>query len=153
MIEHLLLQATPDRFENASSGIANGFNSTGPLVLIVGAVLALVVGILASQRIYYTVLKGTSRFAQSVEYALKGVATLFVVGLLSLPIYVLATIDGQTRLLAGVVLVGCVVAYLGLVLMGYLGEKVWIRLNEQHENVTGESLTDRLATDSDGENA
>jgi len=50
-------------------------------------------------------------------------------------------------------LCGCVVAYLGLVLMGYLGEKVWIRLNEQHENVTGESLTDRLATDSDGENA
>lgn len=153
MIEHLLLQVTPDRFENASSGLADGFNSTGPLVLVFGAVLALVVGILASQRIYYTVLKGTSRFAQSVEYALKGVATLFVVVLLSLPVYVLATIDGETRLLAGVVLVGLVVAYLGLVVMGYLGEMVWSRLDEQHESVTGESISDRLATDSDGENA
>lgn len=153
MIERLLLQVTPDRFENASSGLGNSINSTGPLVLVVGAVLALVVGILASQRIYYAVIKGTSRFAQSVEYALKGVATLFVVGLLSLPIYVLATIDGQTRLLAGVVLVGLVVAYLGLVLMGYLGEKVWIRLNEQHEKATGETLTEKLATESDGENA
>jgi len=122
-------------------------------VLVFGAVLALVVGILASQRIYYTVLKGTSRFAQSVEYALKGVATLFVVVLLSLPVYVLATIDGETRLLAGAVLVGLVVAYLGLVVMGYLGEMVWSRLDEQHESVTGESITDRLATDSDGENA
>jgi hypothetical protein len=141
-----------DTLVNASSGLA-GTNSAGSLLAVGGVVILLVLGIVGSQTVYRAVLAGSSRFAQSLEYAIKGVATALFLGIISAPLYLLSQLDGQSRVMAGKIIGGLLVAYGGLVVLGFIGEKAWGVLNRRHERATGHTLSERLATDSEGENA
>jgi len=144
---------TTPEMANASSSLANSVGSTWGLASAVVVVLIGVIAVLASQTLYQALVAGTGKFAQSLSYALKGLATALILGVLGLPVYLISQMSGDQQMLAGQVLLGLIAAYGLLVGLGMFGEKAWSVINTRHERATGETLGDRLTTDEEGESA
>jgi hypothetical protein len=131
-------------------------NSVGSAWGLAPAVLVVIIGViavLASQTLYQALVAGTGKFAQSLGYALKGLATALIVGVLGLPVYLISQMSGDQQILAGQVILGLLAAYGGLVVLGMIGERAWSIINTRHERATGETLGDRLTPEEDGESA
>lgn len=143
MIMSLVLStANNSTLLNASSGMTSGFADAThlfPVVAVVGLVL-LVMGLgvtLESLKAYKWVLDAIESFGRSVEYALKGLVTAVVIGLVAGPIYLISQMDSQTQGMIAQAIGLVIAGYVGLVALGYIGDKVWKRIVSQHEAATG----------------
>lgn len=130
----VLLQETAN-YSNAS--FASSSSNLEPLLPVLLVVTAGVIVLAFSTRAYRWAIQASSAFASSLEYAIKGVATVLVIAVFAAPLYALSqTTPGQRELVAqaGVVLI---VGYIGLVTLGIIGDRVWSLLARRHEEVTG----------------
>lgn len=122
---------------NASTDFTNGFASSGPIWPVLLIVIAVIIVLLFSTRAYTWALHSASAFASSLEYAIKGVATAIVLAIFSAPIYALSqTTPGQRELVVQALAV-IVVGYVALVVLGFIGDRVWALLVKRHEAATG----------------
>jgi len=138
---------TPANLSAASNNLTNGFGDMGAVIPVAILVAVIVIGLVSSVRFYRLALTASGRFAASLEYAIKGVVTAAVIAAFGAPLYLLAAMDGGTRALvyrgAAVVVVG----YVGLVALGFVGERLWHRIVSQHEAATGGHPLDRFRGD------
>jgi len=139
---------TPE-LANATSSLTNSVGSAWGMAPIVGLVLIAVLGILASQTLYHYAVKSGHWFGKSLGYAFKGVLTTLAIGVIVAPLYALSQIPQESQVLAGKIVGGLILAYLGLVVLGYIGEKVWVLLNKRHHEATGQSLAQRFKSDTE----
>lgn len=141
----ILSTANNSTLANVSSGMAiqngfaNSFGLVGPVLLVVFAtlVIGLFIGMLQSLKVYDRIWRVIESFGRSVEYALKGVVTAVVIGLIVGPIYFISQMDSQTQGMVAQAIGLVIAGYVGLVALGYLGDKVWQRIVSQHEDATG----------------
>lgn len=134
---------TTTTLANASSDITAGFANSMELAPVVGIVVAaaVIVGVLVpllqSVTAYEWVLNTFSRISRSVRYAISGVITCIIVGVIAVPIYAISQLDGGTQSALGKAVIAIIVGYAALVAIGFVGEKVYGRIAEQHEAATG----------------
>lgn len=135
---------TPANLSAASNNLTNGFGDMGAVIPVAILVVVITVGLVSSVRFYRLALKASGRFAASVDYAIKGVVTAAVLAAFAAPLYLLAMMDAGTRSLLYRGAAVAVVGYVGLVALGYVGERVWGRVVSQHEAATGNHPLDRF---------
>lgn len=121
------------------------------LAPVLGVVLvsAVFIGVLSSTQAYFWVLQASETFTQSLEYAIKGVATAIVIGVLVAPIYLFqqASPGEQTMVLQAIGAI--ILGYVGLVVLGYIGDHIYQRIARQHEEVTGHAPFENVDTGGD----
>lgn len=145
MISVTTLAATPTpAWGNATSGFADMSGSGGVVLGLAAVILLLIVGLTMSARFYRMVLNASGALARSFEYAVKGVATTVVIGVFAAPFYLFAQHDGGTRGLVYRAVGLLIIGYAGLVVLGWVGERVWVRIARQHERVTGHRPLERF---------
>lgn len=142
---------TPAELQNASSGFASGFGSTGALLGAVIVVAAVMIVLVFSTTAYRWALQSASAFAATVEYAIKGVATAIVAAVFIAPLYALSQTSPGQRALVVKALAVLVVGYVALVVLGVIGDRLWAQLVKQHEEATGNHPLDRLSTEADAD--
>lgn len=143
-----LLQQTGN-LSNASASFSSGFGSSTALVATFAVVAATLIVLLGSQHAYRWALRSASTFARSLEYAIKGVATAAVLAVFAAPLYALAqTTPGQRRLVA-VALLAIAVGYVGLVVLGVIGDRAWELIVRRHEEATGHAPFENWGTEAD----
>lgn len=142
---------TPSGLQNASSGFASNFNSTGPLLAIITIIIAVIIVLAFSTRAYRWALHSASVFASSVEYAIKGVATAIMLAIFTAPLYAASQATPAQRQLVfkGVALV--VGGYVALVGLGIAGDYIWQLLSKRHEAATGHAPFENWGTETDSE--
>lgn len=144
----LALAATPTpAWGNATSGFADMSGSGGVVLGLAAVILLLVVGLTMSARFYRMVLNASGAFARSFEYATKGVATAIVIGVFAAPLYLFAQLDTGGRTLVYRAIGLLIVGYAALVVLGWIGDRVWTRIARQHERVTGHRPLEGLGED------
>lgn len=136
-------------FANATMDVTNSVGDAWSIAPVVGLVLVAVLGVLASQTLYQYAVKSGHWFGKSLGYAFKGVLTTVALGVVVAPLYALSQIPQESQVLAGKIVGGMLLAYVVLVALGYIGEQVWILLNKRHQQATGQSISQRFASESE----
>lgn len=138
-------------FNNSSSSLVDGFATTGPVWPVMLIVVAALIVLLFSTHAYRWALRSASAFASSIEYAIKGVATALVMAVFALPLYGLSqTTPGQRELVLQALAVTAV-GYVALVVLGFVGDRVWALLVKRHEAATGHAPFETWGPDEDEE--
>lgn len=128
-------------FENASSSIQTGFaDGTGLggiiiiLLYIIGALLAArhVAPWLAQSRF---ITRTGTQIATSFVYAIKGVAATAVLAAAAAPVYLLTQVDGSTRGIALRYIAYAAVAYISLVVIGWLADRAVTAFVNAHPDI------------------
>lgn len=141
MIDPVLLQASNESLQNASSGIASSFNSSGPMMIMLLFVLY-AVGVLAAAQFVAPWLAKSSILGtigdaalSAISYAIKGLATTAALGLAALPAYFALTVDGDTRGFALELVGYALAAIVALIAVGWLADRAVSKFIEAHPDV------------------
>ena len=143
------IQTANDTLTNASASFTQGMgNATGlfPVIAVVFylAVLAVLVSALTKSEYFERAMEYLQHARATWKYFVDGFVTLVGVGVLFLPAYAITTLDSGTRGMLGLALLGVVVLYAGITLIGYVSRKVllnpledsWDEYTEDNTEVT-----------------
>lgn len=122
---------------NATQGFADSTGLGGPILVVayIVAVVAIsgVIAPWAAQSKFLTRIGGG--IAQSLEYAIKGLAASAAALAVGYPIYWVGTADGDTQGLALTLMAGLLAAYVALVAIGWIADKAVQRFIAAHPDI------------------
>lgn len=118
------LQTTTPEIANASANISSGFADmtglTGPVILVLWAVV--IMGTVSAARnsdYFERLVDAFGMLAVSFYYAVHGLAAVTALAVLSAPVYWLSTADGSTQAAVGKYALYAVGGYAALTVVGY----------------------------------
>lgn len=126
---------TPHQIENATSGFADSTGLFGPVVLVLVYALAVMV---AAQWLAPWIAESSllSRLGagvvETIVYAIKGLATTAVLAVAALPFWFVSQADPGTRSAAFRYGGYAIVAFVGLVVVGWLADRAVTKFIEAH---------------------